>query len=101
MVVVPYVMPGFLLAQECARILPDALARPGVVGVVLMNHGIFTWGDTARESYETMIDLVRRADEYVDRHRIAPAGARRRPRACGSTGPTSAGGCRTRRGRRW
>ncbi len=37
-----------------------------------MNHGIFTWGDTARESYETMIDLVRRADEYVDRHRIAP-----------------------------
>jgi rhamnose utilization protein RhaD (predicted bifunctional aldolase and dehydrogenase)/NAD(P)-dependent dehydrogenase (short-subunit alcohol dehydrogenase family) len=71
-VVVPYVMPGFLLARECARRLPDALARPGVVGVVLMNHGIFTWGDTARESYATMIDLVRRADEYVDRHRIAP-----------------------------
>jgi rhamnose utilization protein RhaD (predicted bifunctional aldolase and dehydrogenase)/NAD(P)-dependent dehydrogenase (short-subunit alcohol dehydrogenase family) len=71
-VVVPYVMPGFLLARECARILPEALGRPGVVGVVLMNHGVFTWGDTARESYETMIDLVRRADEYVDRHRIAP-----------------------------
>jgi rhamnose utilization protein RhaD (predicted bifunctional aldolase and dehydrogenase)/NAD(P)-dependent dehydrogenase (short-subunit alcohol dehydrogenase family) len=71
-VVVPYVMPGFLLARECARILPDGLRRPGVVGVVLMNHGIFTWGDTARQSYETMIDLVRRAEADVDRHRIPP-----------------------------
>ena len=71
-VVVPYVMPGFLLARAVARIVPEALARPGVIGIVLMNHGIFTWGDSARESYETMIDLVGRADEYVDRHRIAP-----------------------------
>ncbi len=71
-VVVPYVMPGFLLAKECARILPEALARPGIRGVVLMNHGIFTWGESARDSYETMIDLVGRADELVDRHRIPP-----------------------------
>jgi rhamnose utilization protein RhaD (predicted bifunctional aldolase and dehydrogenase)/NAD(P)-dependent dehydrogenase (short-subunit alcohol dehydrogenase family) len=67
-VVVPYVMPGFLLARECARLLPDALG-PSVEGVVLMNHGIFTWGDSARESYETMIRLVARAEEYVGRHR--------------------------------
>ena len=51
-VVVPYVMPGFLLARHVAGLLPEALG-PGVVGVVLMNHGIFTWGDSARESYES------------------------------------------------
>ena len=67
-VVVPYVMPGFLLARECARLLPAALT-PGVVGVVLMNHGIFTWGDTAEESYEAMIRLVNRAEDYLHRHR--------------------------------
>jgi rhamnose utilization protein RhaD (predicted bifunctional aldolase and dehydrogenase)/NAD(P)-dependent dehydrogenase (short-subunit alcohol dehydrogenase family) len=66
-VVVPYVMPGFLLARACARMLPAALG-PGVVGVVLMNHGIFTWGDTAEESYETMIRLVNRAQDHLDRH---------------------------------
>ncbi len=70
-VVIPYVMPGFLLARECSHLLPTAL-RPDTVGVVLMNHGIFTWGESARESYETMIDLVSRAEEFVDRHRIAP-----------------------------
>jgi len=70
-VVVPYVMPGFLLARECARRLPTAFG-PDVVGVVLMNHGIFTWGDSARQSYEAMIDLVSRADAYVDRHVIPP-----------------------------
>ena len=89
-VVVPYVMPGFLLARECARILPAALDRPGVVGVVLMNHGIFTWGDTARESYETMIDLVRRADADVDRHRdpaAGPAPGGRRPHRPGRAPP--------------
>ena len=103
-VVVPYVMPGFLLARECARLLPDALARPGVVGVVLMNHGIFTWGDTARESYETMIDLVSRAEDYVDRHRIAAA--RRRPRRPARRPRVARADLRRRRvgrgrGRRW
>ncbi len=67
-VVVPYVMPGFLLARECARLLPAALG-PDVGGVVLMNHGIFTWGDSAKESYESMIDLVGRAEDHVARHR--------------------------------
>ncbi len=73
-VVVPYVMPGFLLARECARLLPPALG-PDTAGVVLMNHGIFTWGDTARASYEAMIDLVGRAEAYVRGHRSARAPA--------------------------
>jgi NAD(P)-dependent dehydrogenase (short-subunit alcohol dehydrogenase family) len=35
---------------------------------VLMNHGIFSFGDTARESYERMIELVSRAEAYLERH---------------------------------
>ncbi|HVF14567.1 MAG TPA: bifunctional aldolase/short-chain dehydrogenase [Acidimicrobiales bacterium] len=90
-IVVPYVMPGFLLARECARRLPGALT-PGVVGVVLMNHGIFTWGGSARESYETMIALVSRAEEHLDRRRHRPA----RP-AAPAQAPAQGGGLRQAR----
>ena len=65
-VVIPYVMPGFDLARLCAGRFP-AEAGPGTVGMVLLNHGIFSFGDTARESYERMIELVRRAEELLER----------------------------------
>ena len=65
-VIVPYVMPGFDLARRCARQFA-AEARPGTIGMVLMNHGIFSFGATARESYERMIALVTRAEEYLAR----------------------------------
>ncbi len=65
-VVIPYVMPGFDLARLCAERFP-AMAGPGTVGMVLLNHGIFSFGDTARESYERMIELVRRAEELLER----------------------------------
>jgi rhamnose utilization protein RhaD (predicted bifunctional aldolase and dehydrogenase)/NAD(P)-dependent dehydrogenase (short-subunit alcohol dehydrogenase family) len=65
--VIPYVMPGFLLARRCAVELPEALG-PDAIGIVLMNHGLFTFGETARESYERMIDLVTRAEQYLERH---------------------------------
>jgi rhamnose utilization protein RhaD (predicted bifunctional aldolase and dehydrogenase)/NAD(P)-dependent dehydrogenase (short-subunit alcohol dehydrogenase family) len=64
-VVIPYVMPGFDLARLCAERFP-AEAGPETVGMVLMNHGIFSFGATARESYDWMIDLVRRAEEYLE-----------------------------------
>src|SRR5450631_2809948 len=48
---IPYVMPGFKLAALCAEMYPR-LHGPQTIGMVLMNHGIFTWGETARESYE-------------------------------------------------
>lgn len=64
-VVVPYVMPGFRLARACAAQVADGL-RPGVIGMVLMNHGIFTFGDSAKESYERMIALVARAERFLE-----------------------------------
>ena len=66
-VIVPYVMPGFDLARQCARQFA-AEARADTIGMVLMNHGIFSFGATAQESYERMIALVTRAEDYLARH---------------------------------
>lgn len=63
-VVIPYVMPGFDLARVCAVEFARQVG-PQTVGVVLLNHGIFSIGETAEESYERMIDLVGRAEEYL------------------------------------
>src|SRR5436309_5827834 len=65
-VVIPYVMPGFDLARLCAERFPAA-AGPQTAGMVLLNHGIFSFGATARESYERMIELVRRAERLLER----------------------------------
>lgn len=65
-VVLPYVMPGFDLARLCACEFPRQ-AHAGTVGMVLMNHGIFSFGATAREAYERMIELVGLAEDYLRR----------------------------------
>lgn len=64
LVVIPYVMPGFDLARVCAQTFA-AESHGGTVGMVLMNHGIFSFGDTAQESYERMIALVDEAEQYL------------------------------------
>lgn len=85
-VVVPYVMPGFDLARACAERFP-AQAGERTVGMVLMHHGIFSFGATARESYERMIALVTRAEAHLARKRAwalpvaPPAAPRPLPRA--------------------
>ena len=67
-VVIPYVMPGFDLAKVCARKF-QAEAKPATIGMVLLNHGIFSFGATAEESYGRMIALVGRAEEYLKRQK--------------------------------
>ena len=66
-VVIPYVMPGFDLARLVAERFPIE-ATPRTRGMVLLNHGIFSFGETARESYERMIELVGRAERYLQQH---------------------------------
>lgn len=75
-VVIPYVMPGFDLARLCAEKFA-AEAGPHTIGMVLMNHGIFSFGANAKESYERMIDLVTRAENYLAKNNawIIPAAA--------------------------
>ncbi|HEU4384722.1 MAG TPA: bifunctional aldolase/short-chain dehydrogenase [Anaeromyxobacteraceae bacterium] len=63
-VVVPYVMPGFDLARAVAERFPRE-AGPRTAGMVLMHHGIFSFGSTARESYQRMIALVTRAEDHL------------------------------------
>lgn len=70
-VVIPYVMPGFRLAKLCAEAFATQY-RDGMQGMILLNHGIFTFGATARESYERMIALVARAEAYLAQFPPAP-----------------------------
>ena len=67
-VVVPYVMPGFDLARLAAQRF-EAEAGPHTIGMALCNHGLFSFGRSARESYERMIELVGDAERYLARHR--------------------------------
>lgn len=68
-IVVPYVMPGFDLAKVCDRALR---ARPDGKGMILMKHGIFTWSDDPRASYEAMIAMIDRAEQRLARGRARP-----------------------------
>ncbi|MFI0457319.1 MAG: class II aldolase/adducin family protein, partial [Candidatus Thiodiazotropha endolucinida] len=63
-VVIPYVMPGFDLAKSVATLFP-CNAQQDTIGMVLMNHGLFTFGDTAQLSYERMIQLVDEAERHL------------------------------------
>lgn len=72
-VVVPYVMPGFDLARRCAQLYP-AHAHAGTVGVVLLHHGLFTFGTDAEEAYHRHVELVTRAEQRMGlpRPRVTP-----------------------------
>ena len=59
---VPYIMPGFALAKKASEV---SQANPGVEGLVLLKHGIFSMGDTAEEAYGRMIDLVTLAEQRL------------------------------------
>jgi rhamnose utilization protein RhaD (predicted bifunctional aldolase and dehydrogenase)/NAD(P)-dependent dehydrogenase (short-subunit alcohol dehydrogenase family) len=63
-VVIPYLMPGFELAQVVAREFARR-ATAATIGVVLLKHGVFSFGGSARESYERMIVLVGKAEAYL------------------------------------
>src|SRR5690606_40784996 len=64
--IVRYVMPGFELAKVCAEVYVQA---PSVEGLVLLKHGLFSFGDTARESYERHVSLVTVAEQWLERER--------------------------------
>jgi rhamnose utilization protein RhaD (predicted bifunctional aldolase and dehydrogenase)/NAD(P)-dependent dehydrogenase (short-subunit alcohol dehydrogenase family) len=63
---VPYIMPGFLLAKKAAEVFEG---DPSVEGLVLLKHGVFTFGDTAQQAYERMIEAVSLAEERLAHRR--------------------------------
>jgi rhamnose utilization protein RhaD (predicted bifunctional aldolase and dehydrogenase)/NAD(P)-dependent dehydrogenase (short-subunit alcohol dehydrogenase family) len=64
--IVPYIMPGFLLAKKAAEVFE---ADPGVEGLILLKHGVFSFGEDARQAYERMIAIVTLAQERLNRGR--------------------------------
>ena len=62
--IIPYVMPGFILAKKIAEITKNT-DWGKLRGMILMNHGVFSFGDTAKESYDRMIDIVNLAEQYL------------------------------------
>jgi len=65
--VIPYVMPGFILARTIKE-LTTGVDWQRYEGMVLMNHGIFSFADDARTAYERMIELVTLAEDYLQAH---------------------------------
>ncbi len=59
---VSYIMPGFLLAKAAAQAYEK---NPNVRGLVLINHGLFTFAETAKESYDRHIEAVTQAEEFI------------------------------------
>ncbi len=60
--IVPYIAPGFGLAKEAAYVFEQ---NPQVEGLILHKHGIFTFGESAREAYERMIEMVSLAESRL------------------------------------
>ena len=80
MVWLPWQRPGFELAMMLQKAVTDA---PGCDGVVLGGHGLFTWGETQRESYRNTLTIVDQLGQFVREHGkrkgISFGGARHQP----------------------
>jgi rhamnulose-1-phosphate aldolase/alcohol dehydrogenase len=78
-IVLPYIMPGFPLAKAVAE---AARERPSARSIVLLKHGLFTFGADARESYERHVELVDACERFAE--------ARSRSRGAISIAPAQA-----------
>jgi rhamnose utilization protein RhaD (predicted bifunctional aldolase and dehydrogenase)/NAD(P)-dependent dehydrogenase (short-subunit alcohol dehydrogenase family) len=68
-IILDYVKPGFALAKAAAEAFD---AAPRSHGMVLMKHGLVTWGADARESYERTISLVTQAEQHLAKENKKP-----------------------------
>lgn len=55
--------PGFDLGLKLKACLDE---NPGIRGIMLGSHGLFTWGDTAYESYINTLEVIERCAEYLE-----------------------------------
>jgi len=65
--VVPYVMPGFMLAKKINEIYSK---NTNINCLILMNHGIFTFADDAKEAYDLMIKYVSQAERAINKLKV-------------------------------
>lgn len=64
--IVPYVMPGFELAKMALSIYQQ---NTNITSLILIKHGIFTFADNARDSYENMVSIVQNFEDYIKANR--------------------------------
>ncbi|MBT9553311.1 MAG: bifunctional rhamnulose-1-phosphate aldolase/short-chain dehydrogenase [Hydrogenophaga sp.] len=64
----PWLRPGYELGQQLAAY---NTANPGLRGIVLGGHGLFSWGDTSKACYENTVDLIQRAQTWLSQERAA------------------------------
>jgi rhamnose utilization protein RhaD (predicted bifunctional aldolase and dehydrogenase)/NAD(P)-dependent dehydrogenase (short-subunit alcohol dehydrogenase family) len=64
--VLPYIPPGFPLAKEMARAFE---ARPGTCGIIVAQHGLFTFADAARTAYERHLEIVEACERFIEARR--------------------------------
>ncbi|MDD9890557.1 MAG: SDR family NAD(P)-dependent oxidoreductase, partial [Gammaproteobacteria bacterium] len=74
--ILPYIMPGFILARQVAE-ATRSLDWSTLKGIILLHHGIFTFHEDAKTSYENMIELVGRAEEFLASNTDASTVAKR------------------------
>ena len=93
LITIPYRRPGFGLSRDVA-----ARFDPHAAGIVLMNHGLITWGATPQEAYERHIEIVSKAEKFIKPVGVAPPSAAQRPEAAVTVAPSIRGAlCRDRK----
>lgn len=60
----PWQRPGYQLGLDLSKIYHE---NPNLKGVILESHGLFTWADTARECYTLSIDMINKAQQWLDK----------------------------------
>jgi rhamnose utilization protein RhaD (predicted bifunctional aldolase and dehydrogenase) len=72
MLLIEYVMPGFLLAKHIYD-MTRSIDWKKLDGIILLNHGVFTFDNDAKKAYEKMIALVTKAEEYLQQNVTLPS----------------------------
>ena len=60
---VPWQRPGFDLGLQLEKCLAE---NPGIRGIILGSHGLFTWGDTSHECYVNSLEVIEQASQYIE-----------------------------------
>ena len=69
--IIPYVMPGFILAKKIYE-MTKGMDWDSIDGMILLNHGVFTFHDDPKKSYENMIKIVTKAEKYLKQNGANP-----------------------------
>jgi rhamnose utilization protein RhaD (predicted bifunctional aldolase and dehydrogenase) len=72
MLIIDYVMPGFLLAKHIYEVTRN-IDWNTLEGIILLNHGVFTFDNDAKRAYEKMIAIVTSAEKYLAKNVTLPA----------------------------